>query len=224
MNIRYRLLASILVLLPGCNFLAGDEGVFRDRGGDYTEAVDLPPMQIPVELDSYTIDPLYVIPNRLLVDTDVFAEEIPKPKPLETRRREGVIIQNLGDRRWILIDATPAQVWPLVRDYWTELSVSLDYENPGAGIMETAWLEIDSDATSKHKYRITIEPGLHSGYSEVYVRHLEQPRSEPDPPVITWPEDSSSIEREQQLSRTISQYLADRNDIYQASTASLLAG
>ncbi len=217
----------MLVLAPvlaGCNYLTGDEGMFRDRGGDYTEAADLPPMQIPAELDSYTIDPLYVIPNRLLVDADVFADDIPKPKPIETRRREGVVIQNLGDRRWILIDATPAQVWPLVRDYWTELEVSLAYENPGAGIMETAWLEVDGDVSGRHKYRISIESGLHSGYSEVYVRHLEQSRSEPEPLVVTWPDDSSSLEREQQISRTISQYLADRNDIYQASTASLLAG
>ena len=224
MKPRVLLTISLLLLLSACNYLGGEEGVFRDRGSDYTEAPDLPPMQIPLELDSYTIDSLYVIPQRLLAETDVYTDEIPMPKPIESRRREGVIIQNLGDRRWILIDATPAQVWPLVRDYWTSLGVSLAYENPGAGIMETAWLEVDSDETTRHKYRVSIEPGLHSGYSEIYVRHLEQLRSEPEPLVLNWPEESSSLEREQQLSRTISQYLADRNDVYQASTASLLAG
>jgi outer membrane protein assembly factor BamC len=44
------------------------------------------------------------------------------------------------------------------------------------------------------------------------------------PPVITWPEESSSVDLEQDMLRSVSQFLADRNDIYQASSASLLAG
>ena len=68
--------------------------------------------------------------------------------------------------RWILIDATPGQVWPLIRDYWTELQIALDYENPSAGILETSWVEIGLDQENRHKYQIRIEPGLHSGYSK----------------------------------------------------------
>lgn len=71
---------------------------------------------------------------------------------------------------------------------------------------------------------MTIEPGLHSGYSEIYVRHLENLRSEPIPSLINWPENSSSFDQERQVLTTLSQYLADRNDVYQASSASLLAG
>ena len=148
----------------------------------------------------------------------------PLPKPIETNRREGVIIQNLNDTSWIVLDATPGQVWPLVRDYWTQLEVILEYEDPGAGIMETSWLEVDSNLETRHKYRITIEPGLHSGYSEIYVIHVESPRSEPAPLVTTWPETSVSEDRERQILDSLSQYLADRNDVYQASSASLLAG
>lgn len=216
-------LSSLFTLLQGCNYLAGDDGPFRDRQGDYLEAQILPAMVIPEELDSYTLDQLYVIPEQFIADAEVF-DGTPMPRPIETRRREGVIIQNLGDRRWIVLDATPGQVWPLVRDYWTQLAVVLDYENPSSGIMETSWLEVDSDEDSRHKYRMTIEPGLHSGYSEIYVRHLEQLRSDPVPVVINWPEASTSADREGQILTTLSQYLADRNDVYQASSASLLAG
>jgi outer membrane protein assembly factor BamC len=122
------------------------------------------------------------------------------------------------------LDATPGQVWPLVRDYWSQLEVILEYEDPGAGIMETSWLEVDSNLETRHKYRITIEPGLHSGYSEIYVIHVESPRSELAPLVTTWPETSVSEDRERQILDSLSQYLADRNDVYQASSASLLAG
>ncbi len=140
--IKQLFIIGLALCLSACNFLAGDEGVFRDRGGDYTQAEILPPMAIPQELDSYTIDQLYVIPEQLVATVEVF-DQIPMPKPIETKRREGVIIQNLADRRWIVIDATPGQVWPLVRDYWTELQIVLDYENRSSGIMVTGWVESD---------------------------------------------------------------------------------
>lgn len=197
--------------------------MFRDRGGDYRAAEVTPSMRIPNELDSYTIDELYVIPERIINDAIAF-EDVPMPRPIETRRREGVIIQSLSEKRWILIDATPGQVWPRIRDYWTEIQIALDYENPSAGILETAWVEIGSDEDMRHKYRITIEPGLHSGYSEIYVLHLQNERSEPIPTIVAWPQESNSDDLELEMLRSVSQFLADRNDIYQASAASLLAG
>jgi len=51
--------------------------------------------------------------------------------------------------------------------------VILDLENPGSGIMETAWVEVDNDREKRHKYRVSIEPGLHSGYSEIFILHME---------------------------------------------------
>jgi outer membrane protein assembly factor BamC len=228
------LLAVFGLTLGACRFIGGEdgmlseigiggeEGLFSDDGG-YQAAEIIPDMRIPPELDSYTIDQLYVIPEPFSPDATAF-EEIPLPKPIEERRREGVIIQSLSGVRWILIDATPGQVWPLIRDYWTELQIALDYENPSAGILETAWVEIGSDEENRHKYRIQIEPGLHSGYAEVYVLHLQNLRTDPIPTIITWPEESSSVDLEQDMLRSVSQFLADRNDIYQASSASLLAG
>ncbi|HAR89840.1 MAG TPA: hypothetical protein DCR45_02560, partial [Gammaproteobacteria bacterium] len=175
--VRPGLLAVLVLSLGACRFIggedgmlsgigiSGEEGLFSDDGG-YQTAEIIPDMRIPPELDSYTIDQLYVIPEPFSPNAAAF-EEIPLPKPIEERRREGVIIQSLSGVRWILIDATPGQVWPLIRDYWTELQIALDYENPSAGTLETAWVEIGSDEENRHKYRIQIEPGLHSGYSEV---------------------------------------------------------
>ena len=42
--------------------------------------------------------------------------------------------------------------------------------------------------------------------------------------MINWPEQSISSDLERQVMTSVSQYLADRNDVYQASSASLLAG
>lgn len=213
----------IICSTSGCSFISGENGIFRDRRQSYRDAEISPAMEIPNSLDSYTIDQLYVIPSEFLGDAIPF-EDIPMPEPIETKRREGVIIQNLGERRWIVLDATPAQVWPLVRDFWTQLQVNLDYENPTSGLMETAWVEVNAEPLLRHKYRISIEPGLHSGYAEIYVTHLSNLRSDPIPVLVNWPDSSESEDRERQIMDAVSQYLADRNDVYQASTSSLLAG
>ncbi|MEX0619290.1 MAG: hypothetical protein WD180_10090, partial [Pseudohongiellaceae bacterium] len=75
----------------------------------------------------------------------------------------------------------------------------------------------------QEKVRVLIEPGLHPGTSEVYVRQITRPRGT-DEGLATWPEESDSDARELLILQDISQYLADRNDIYQASSVSLLAG
>ncbi|NKB31912.1 MAG: outer membrane protein assembly factor BamC [Pseudomonadales bacterium] len=222
MNTRNLLVLAGLTVLNSCNYMLGDEGLFPNPDDDYLDARTAPQMEIPNQLDSYTLDQLYVIPERFSSLTAL--EDVPMPKPIETRRREGVIIQSLSDSRWIVIDATPGQVWPLVRDYWTELRIVLDFEDPSNGVMETSWVEVGSDDEKRHKYQIKIEPGLHSGFSEIYVLHYENLNADPVPAAVSWPDESNSPDLERQILTSVSQYLADRNDVYQASSASLLAG
>jgi outer membrane protein assembly factor BamC len=121
------LLLSSALFLSSCGLIGGDSawfggenGLFADEGG-YQAAQVIPDMRIPAELDSYTIDQLYVIPEPFSADAEAF-EEIPLPRPIEERRREGVVIQSLAGVRWILIDATPGQVWPLIRDRTSDCS------------------------------------------------------------------------------------------------------
>ena len=94
------LLAVLVLILGACRFIGGEdgmlsgigiggeEGLFSDDGG-YQTAEIIPDMRIPPELDSYTIDQLYVIPEPFSLDATAF-EEIPLPKPIEESRREGV--------------------------------------------------------------------------------------------------------------------------------------
>ena len=83
--------------LNSCAFLFGDDGLFPNRDDDYLEAQSLPEMEIPNQLDSYTLDQLYVVPERF--SSLVVFDDVPMPQPIETRRREGVIIQRLNERQ-----------------------------------------------------------------------------------------------------------------------------
>jgi outer membrane protein assembly factor BamC len=210
--------------MTACSWLGigGEDGWLRDREGEYLEALITPPMQIPSELDTFTIDELYHIPELTPGDRAIYITP-PAPKPIDTRIREGVVVQRFGDRAWIVIGATAGQVWPTLRDYWSAESVVLAMENPEQGVLETIWLP-QSGTNLRHKYRVQLEPGLHAGNSEIYVRHISDTGETPESMPITWPVESQNLERESAILASISLYLADRTDIYRASSVSMLAG
>ena len=218
------LLVLAPVLLSGCRYLTGDEGFFRDRQSDYLESPVMPQMRIPDELDSYTLDQLYVVPERAITSIEDYSEDIPRPKPIDNNRPEGVVIRRYDGENWIVVAAAPGQVWPRVRDYWTQLGLELEYENPVEGIMETGWVEGTESLTIRNKYRLTIEPGLHSGSSDIFIVQLSRPWNAVGTELVVWPERSESEEKEFDILQQVSQYLADRTDIYSSSSSSLLSG
>ena len=224
-----RLLRTLSVVLVAASFSAcswlgvgGEEGWLRDRQGEYLRADITQPMEIPPSLDSYTIDELYYIPEVAPGDRALYIVP-PAPKPIDSRVREGVVVQRFGERAWIVIGATTGQVWPRLRDYWSTEDIALSMENAEAGVLATAWLS-QADTDLRHKYEVRVEPGLHAGNSEIYVRHVsdngESAASEP----AQFPAQSDSQERENVILASISLYLADRTDIYRASSVSMLAG
>lgn len=211
---------AVSTVLAGCSYLTGDDGMFRDRQGDYLAAPVIPPMNIPQELDSYTLDALYVVPEEVPADKPFFIEA-PAPRPMDTNVREGVVVQRFADRRWIVIGAEPGQVWPRLRDYWSTSQIPLSFEDPIAAVMETAWL---GEPGQRNKYQVRIEPGLHAGNSEIYVLQVgETFVSDTSAPVV-WPTRSADLDVETRMLDDISLYLADRTDLYRASSVSLLAG
>ncbi|MBT8146627.1 MAG: outer membrane protein assembly factor BamC [Gammaproteobacteria bacterium] len=224
-----------LVVVAGsqlsCSYLTGDEGmltgedgIFRDRQGDYLQAPMEPDMRVPDHLDSYTLDQLYVVPDEVVPNPQIAAGNVPRPKPLDTNRPEGVVIRRFSGENWIVIAASPGQVWPRIRDFWTQQGTELDYENPVDGVMETVWLRSPEDSERREKFRLSIEPGIHVGSSEIAMVHIVRDNSTAGTELVIWPQLSDSEDREFALLQEVSQYLADRTDIYSSSSSSLLAG
>jgi len=216
---RISLLTAALAATAACSYLPGSNDMFRDRQGDYLVSPIAPPLSVPAELDSFTLEEMFPIPPQESVDGGDFITP-PPPRELDYRIREGVIVQRFGERRWILIGATPGQVWPRLRDFWSTAQLSVAIENPVEGIMETDWLE--TEGREPEKYRVRIEPGLHAGNSEIYVVQISQ--SALGNAATQGVDTSHDLERENTMLSAISLYLADRTDLYRASSVSLLAG
>jgi outer membrane protein assembly factor BamC len=100
-------------------------------------------------------------------------------------------VERAGTQRWLVVKGDPAQVWPLVKEFWQETGFVVNLETPEAGVMETDWNEnrarvsdpgairsvlgklLDSvySTAERDKYRTRIERGTQSGTTEIYVSH-----------------------------------------------------
>ncbi len=140
------IVALVLALgLSGCSIT----DTFRDLTAvDYKSATKGPPLDVPPDLVTPRGDDRFAVPDRLGQGTTYsqFARGVEQRPatgggPVVMPRREGVRIERQGAQRWLVVDAPPEKVWPVVRDFWTDSGFALRMESPETGIMETEWAE-----------------------------------------------------------------------------------
>lgn len=214
---------SWLAVVPGGDRIVGEDGVFRDRQGEYLEAVTIPRTEIPEGLDGFVIDDLLVIPEIGNQDAQPFLDA-PRPRPIEGISDREVVIQRMQDRSWIIVDASPGEVWPRIRDYWRQEGVEIATENPTAGLMDTAWFIRTGNVLTREKFRVMVDTGFQDNSSEIRLLHLSAPQATPMFEQVNWPAVSMDVEVEYTMLSDMSTYLADVADLSQASSVSFLAG
>jgi outer membrane protein assembly factor BamC len=93
-----------------------------------------------------------------------------------------------GNQRWLVVPLPAEQLWPQLREFWTERGFSLVIDNAQAGVMETDWAEnrakipqdiirrslgkaLDTlyDTGERDRYRTRVERSGNT--SEVYISH-----------------------------------------------------
>jgi outer membrane protein assembly factor BamC len=214
---------SLFSWVPGMDRLAGDDGMFRDRKAEYLEAETIPRTQIPEGLDGFVIDDLLVIPE-VPGDADQTFLDPPRPRDLEGRSsaRE-VVIQKMEQNSWIVVDVSPSQVWPRIRDYWGTQDIEIAAEDPTSGVMETGWFVREGNVLTRDRVRVTVETGFQNNSSEIRLLQMSQPQATPAFDVA-WPATSQEADVETSLVSGLAGYLADVADLYTASSVSFLAG
>lgn len=209
----------LVFLITGCS-LFDDDGMFRNRGSDYLLSQEHPPITVPEDLDAGAIGELYRIPR--IPETSVLDEaddgRAPRPRQLATSAlEEEVKIQSLEERRWILINRLPGEVWPRVRNILNSNGVPTAHVDAPAGVIETVWLEFEDDSEYNHRYRFHIEQGVQPNSTEVSVLHMAMIKNGDIP---AWPRVSTDVEREKTMLNVVAGDLANDGA---GGTASLLA-
>ncbi len=191
--VRTLLAAAVLAALAGCstveNFLAGDKVDYK------SQSVKTAPLEIPPDLTQLQRDgrfaasggsvsaSTYQAGNAAAVSTTGAAVATVAPAAVGEIR-----VMREGNQRWLIVPMPAEQLWPQLREFWTERGFNLVIDNAQAGVMETDWAEnraklpqdfvrrtigrvLDSlyDTGERDRYRTRVE--RNGGQTEVYISH-----------------------------------------------------
>ncbi len=200
------LMLSAFFLMPGCGWLLGDDGVFRDKSGDYKTTPEFDVMKVPSGKDSYNFSENYPVAKVSDSLTSFSDSGAPRPMPMTANAAEDVVrIQKLADEQWALIEASPGKLWPKVRAFLIAANLPLNRIDARSGIMETDWLKIqDEELLSRFQFR--IDRGVQKESSELHILQMNQSN------VSNWPTKSDDFEQETQMLKDIAQYIANSNE------------
>ncbi|MCA1925766.1 MAG: outer membrane protein assembly factor BamC [Thiobacillus sp.] len=184
---RYLSLLLAASLVAGC-------GILETKKIDYKSAQKAPTLELPPDLIAPSSDNRYAIPNTQGSGTATLStydrERKAAPAGMQTLlpAQDKARIERAGTQRWLVVNATPQQVWPVIKDFWQETGFIVNIESPETGVIETDWAEnrakIPQDAirrtlgkvldglystAERDKFRTRIEQGRDG--TEIYVSH-----------------------------------------------------
>ncbi len=187
-------LLFLVLLAGGCGWLSGAaDRALPDRRPDYREAREARKLELPPDLSRLPSDEAVGLPGPSGSATYSEyagrrgrgpAELLPQPA--------GVRVLREGDRRWLVVEAEPGEVWKRVREFLASRGYPVRREDPALGIVETDWVETRIDvpqgvmrrlfgklfgggsyaAAVRDRFRIRIERGERPGTTEVFVTHF----------------------------------------------------
>ncbi|MCB5184825.1 outer membrane protein assembly factor BamC [Methylobacillus gramineus] len=186
------LLATLLTLtVSGCDSIP-----FVDTSSDYKAAGRSRPLEVPPDLTNISASDAYAVPGAATNYSDYSQglnesgqQENEQGKLLPTP--DGVKMERAGSQRWLVVNAPPEKVWPVIREFWAELGFAVRTENAQTGVMETEWVDpssLQSDDKSyvekfqgwldklnslqtRQKFRTRIDRGQDTGTTEIYMSH-----------------------------------------------------
>jgi outer membrane protein assembly factor BamC len=187
----FRLLPLLAAFaLAGCNSIP-----FIDTTPDYKGATRGKPLEVPPDLTAASTSDVYTVPGSGTTysefsDSQAQAKQQQEAVVLPTS--DSVRMERAGSQRWLVVQAPPEKIWPVVREFWNELGFNVRIENPQTGLMETewvdtaklmknadegyldkfqGWLDQMSSLQKRQKFRTRLERGAEAGVTEIYLSH-----------------------------------------------------
>ncbi|MCJ8168874.1 outer membrane protein assembly factor BamC [Atopomonas sediminilitoris] len=169
----------------GCGWIYGEKGYFRDRSDDYLKDRVVAPMQVPAGQETRPLDPLLAIPSNVSLPTTKPGEyEVPRPTAMRIKENSSEFsLQKQGERRWVIAQRLPSELWPATRQFFDDNGFNLTRERPQTGELDASWVELsqlNSALQSRLQSRVQnlsptqhlavrIEPGVQRNTSEIHV-------------------------------------------------------
>ncbi len=137
-------IVAVALALAGCTWTSGMlEGDKLDYKSQAT--VKVKSLEVPPDLTSLPRDDKYDVPAD---KGPITASTYNQQKASQGPQGPEVIppvkdarMERAGGQRWLVVNLTPDQVWPVVKEFWQEQGFLIKTESQPTGIMETDWAE-----------------------------------------------------------------------------------
>lgn len=213
-GINILVISSLVIGLAGCNWLG-----LRDRSKDYLLAEETEPTIVPAEMAPISMGQLYPIPQIPVESVEMEGFEVPRPQAASVNTFEQLVkIQSIEGRRWILINISPSETWPRIRNLLNRNGIPSAKAEGSTGIIETVWVTFNSDEENSHRFRFSISPGVQLDSTEITAVHQQVPRGSEEQ--AEWPEGSYANQRELDMLTMVANELAEASNF---ASVSLLA-
>ncbi len=207
----------LMLSLSGCKAVGGlSEGdkVNYKNGQNTTSYLELPP-----NVNKQDLPIPFVAP-----DGQTFSQFVQQKNQGQNGKvltdSANVRIERDGQRRWLVVNKSPSEVWPQIEQFWFDLGFKLETNSPDTGIMETNWLEnkknapndalrkllssiVDFVFSSDQKDRFKTRLEFINGSTEIYVTHqtIEEQFSDAKKESTKWYNKTSDPEVEAEVLR-----------------------
>jgi outer membrane protein assembly factor BamC len=195
---RMKFSASVVIaaalLVSGCSAVSD---LLETRKVDYKSAGKLPPLEVPPDLTRPAQDDRFVVPDARPSGSATFSayakDRSGQPAAGNSDllpKVDNVRIERAGTQRWLVVQATPDDLWPAVKAFWQETGFLINVEVREAGVMETDWAEkrakvddgiirnflskaLGSTSTNgeRDKFRTRLEAGSTPKTTEIFISH-----------------------------------------------------
>ena len=181
-------LLCMLLSLVACESLP-----FMDNTPDYKNAGRARPLEVPPDLTAIPTRDSFSVPGATSYSTYAQNKQNSNANKALLISPDGIRLEKSGGQRWLVVNAAPSKVWPLVREFWTDLGFAVRVENLQTGVMETEWVDADklqkstaevgaltkfdqwldrvSGFADKRKFRTRLEVGENNNSTEIYLTH-----------------------------------------------------
>jgi outer membrane protein assembly factor BamC len=173
--------------------MTGCESIpFLDTTPDYKSAGRSRPLEVPPDLTSISASDTYTVPGSTTYSSYSQQGETPAEKEKILPTPDNVKLERAGSQRWLVVQAPPEKVWPVIREFWSELGFAVRVENTDTGVMETEWVDPSSltkddkgnyldkfqgwldklnTLQNRQKFRTRIDRGSSEGETEIFMSH-----------------------------------------------------
>lgn len=184
-------LLLLVMALAGCDSIP-----FIDNTSDYKGAGRSKPLEVPPDLTAVRSSTTYNVPGSTSYSTynqnQETVEQSGGPQAVLADMKNVRMVKS-GSQRWLVVNAPPEKVWPVIRDFWLDQGFAVRVEDPQTGVIETEWLQADaikpkedkrgygerfdawmdklSGLADRRKFRTRLERGEKEQTTEIYMSH-----------------------------------------------------